>query len=358
MIKQSISAGLVWVVFLSSAVMADTYAIQIPSVETKLLAAKSQFATKTQTMARQTLLSPQSRLHVLAPFGGSKVTPILELNASSLTLLGWERPGTIEEILAAFRDHRTDLKAALQSAMEGGAMSTSTVLSVSVSAQILGRIYLEFGVKDVDISFYVERNNPGSDRDLLAKWSGSHVENSDEPLLTDFAFYWNGALRHLVFVSWRISGDNHIGRDPLPSSLLNSMMTKGYDWAYISADGLGFFSKAAASATKANRSLLSLLRPGGLVILDYPQHAAYNTPDGDAEFTWMAGRAPLEQWGLKQLWSIPLTEPVFGYSGLAQGDSVKVYQKQDCFIGSQDRDITLGNLRQIGLTHNFIMRAE
>jgi hypothetical protein len=254
-----------------------------------------------------------------------------ETDADELMILSWERPGTPANILDTFSRQAETLASVLQTAVNSGSMSTSEVQKVPIAAQILGLLRIELGVKEAAVDYYL----PGDAKvdfaqgeRLLSLWTGDPVAAMDVPLLTVFSFTWQGRPRTILFYSWRLTPDTHPRPDALPMADLGRLKPQGFDWGYLSADGLMFFSALPDNhGRKADRQLLDALTPGGLVVLDYPLGDWCHQPYAADGFWVMGGRAPLEDWGLQLVRNLPVTAPVFGYSGITPNDRVCVYRK-------------------------------
>lgn len=331
------------------------------AIDPGLQAAMARFREAIRLAARGAPASPDGSIRVLAPAGGSKLRPMLETHADDLFILSWERPGTPASIIRTFRQQAKPLAALLQSGVNSGSQSTEAVDQLPVAAQILGLIGIELGVREVAVAYYLPKGSPvdfSQGERLLALWDGPPVTETEVPLLTVFRFAWRGRPRRVLFYSWRLTPDTSPRREALPVADLHRLNPRGFDWGYLSADGLMFFSALADNqGLRADRQLLDALVPGGLVLLDYPLGAWCHQPYWAGGFRVMGGRAPLEDWGLRRLRAIPVTEPVFGYSGFTPNDTVCVYQKPPVPAGPVRAAPPDGaDFIAIGPAHRFALR--
>lgn len=299
-----------------------------PSVDAMKARARLKFAEELFKISKQTGgASERRRISVLAPFGGSKISPFSELDADLLVLLDWSRPGTQQAIAQAFGEGRRRLQETLRRALNDGAMSTDDVVSSPVGAQLLGRLYLELGVTQVELECYVPRSATGTDDKLLASFSGPVVTEQDMPLIQKYRFRLRDRTRELVFLSWRISSDRVPNRSPIARTVLGRLFPLPFDWTYISADGLGLFSQNNRNGLQSASNDVAQMSQS--IVLDYPLlpdfHKPIETPDG---IVFNQGRAPLEPWGFRQVAKISPSSNVFGYSGLHPGDEVRIYSRK------------------------------
>lgn len=339
------------------------------TLDQSYLAARRDFQNKIAGIVKPINLNDKQALTVFAPFGGTKVSPFAELNVDGLILMGWERPGSLASIEKAFGRDKKILAASLNASQRAGAMSSSDVVAVSVSAQILGRLYLELGVTSVVMTQFVTRKSTlaqGSEESILRAWDGDTVSEDDDLLFTQFTFQWRGKQRELLFITHKIATDKASAAKatgPIAADELVNLLggASGFKWAYVSADGMALFSGTQSNGfERASAAVLRLVRTGGGVILDYPMLPAYNTPQMDGDAIWMGGRAHLSKFGLSLAESIPLKTPLFGYSGHAAGDSVKVYRKMvkgpDADVEVMDAPIfSVAHLRKVGDATTFLI---
>lgn len=303
-------------------------------------------------------LQPEAlgRRVALAPFGGSKVRAFKELAASGLVLLGSDRPGSAKEILDAFRDPRSGLQGVLEAARWTGSLTTQQVRKVSLGAQILGLLHLEMGVEEVEARWLLPPG-AGADRGPDA-WAGPPLGDADPPLLLSLRFQWRGSERHLVYVAWKITSDLQRDRNPLPLEALGALRPRGFDAAYLSADGLVFFSAYPDNfGGKATAQLTQVLSGSGLVLLDDPQAEPYRTPffDRESGFWMLGGRALLVPWGFELARRFPVEQPVFGYCGMAAGDQVLLWRKPGRRPAEKSGAplLDLGRMTQVGPTYRI-----
>ncbi len=340
------------------------FELNVPRVvlEPGIQAAMGQFRDSILKAAQGVPSPPGSTTSVLAPAGGSKIRPMVETNADELMILSWERPGTPAAILHTFNHQADTLASVLQAAVNSGGMSTSEVDQVPVAAQILGLIGIELGVREVVVDYYLPEGAQvdfARGEQLLSLWTGAPVAETDVPLLTVFSFPWRGRQRRILFYSWRLTPDTQPRRDSLPMADLRRLKPQGFDWGYLSADGLMFFSALPDNqGRKANRQMLDALAPGGLMVLDYPLGDWCHQPYRAGGFWVMGGRAALEDWGLQLVRNIPVTEPVFGYSGTTNNDKVCVYQKPRAAAGPiRSAPFDFAHFIAMGATRHFALKG-
>lgn len=329
--------------------------------------AKSAFTQGLRKIAETVHAQVPGKHVALAPLGGTRISAFKELNVDGLVLLDWSRPGSPADVQKAFGVGSAALRKSVQAALDGGGMDTGDVLASPMAAQILARLRAELGVSEVTVSSYAL---PGS-RVGLAALSGEPLEASDPPLVTRFAFDWEGAPRELCLVSYRVSPDARAGRTPLPDAVLKGLVPGGFTWDYLSADGMAFFSGDEKNGLHgASVGLVEGLRPGGGVVLDYPRADYTKTGQQFDGITFMAGRAELESFGLQRLASLPAKSSVFGYTGHHPADEVRVYQKPLSVTGSvaqttvvestapADAPATfdLGALQPVGAPTRYVLR--
>jgi len=284
----------------------------------------------------------KSKITIIAPLGGSKVLGLSELRGDGLVILSMERPGSPIEVVRAFTDGRSDLSSSVQASLNLGSMSTNDVRNSSVTAQILCLLHLQFGIEDVEVSWLLPspRVPTVTSDQLLKMWDGDPVGVGDVPLVVRFRFRHDGRVKEIIYVAWMVSSDRVTNRSSLPVSMLWQLRPQGYEWGYLSADGMMFFSGDENNGSaNANQELVELIRPEGGMLLDYPRTPYYHTPQFWGEITFFAGRSNIESWGFGLSRALPLVKPVFGYSGIYEGDEVRVYQKnsQELNIDPNDR---------------------
>ncbi|MDR3669786.1 MAG: hypothetical protein P4L36_03025 [Holophaga sp.] len=337
--------------------------LNLPQValEPGIQAALAQFKDAIRWAAQGVHSAPDRTTSVLAPAGGSKIRPMVETDTDELVILSWERPGTPASILHTFQHQANILASVLQAAVNSGSMSTGEVDQVPVAAQILGLIGIELAVREVAVDYYLPQGAPvefSRGEGLLSLWDGPPVTETDVPLLTVFRFPWQGRPRRVLFYSWRLTPDTDARRDSLPVADLRRLKPRGFDWGYLSADGLMFFSALPDNqGLRADRQMLDALAPDGLVVLDYPLGDWCHQPYWAGGFRVMGGRAPLENWGLRLVRTIPVTEPVFGYSGITRNDKVCVYQKPPAASGpDHPAPLDGAGFIAIGPTRHFRLR--
>lgn len=336
-------------------------------IDQKVQVAKAEFARRLQEIARPMNRHFARPILGIAPMGGTKLTAFKELGLDGLVIIDWDRPGTPDMIRKTFEDPdlRAKLIYSLQEGLNFGGMSTSTIMQTPISAQLLARLWYELDVSSVRVQFYLQKNvaHPAQNIQL---WDGSPVGDGDIALVTRFLFNYHNQPKELVYISSKVTADSVTWRDALPMEILQSLAPEGYLWGYLSADGLIFFSKKSDNGlSKGNHEFLDLLSVGGAVVLDYPQLPAYtkcfptNVYDG---ITSMCGRADLENWGLKVIERLQLSQHVFGYVGFTPKDEVRIYLKsyntvKNTFISS-GTIFSMSNLTQMGDDYNFELTGE
>jgi len=301
------------------------------------------------------------RRAVLAPFGGSKVRAFKEMDATALVVLGSDRPGSPEDVRAAFHERREDLRALLETARWSGSLTTIQVRRVELAAQILGLLHLELGVEEVEARWMLPRG-AGEDRDP-GVFSGPPLGEADPPILLSLRFTWRGVERHLLHVGWKITSDLKEDRHPLPLEVLRALRPGGFDAAYLSADGLVFFSAYPDNfGGKATAQLTEVLSGSGLVLLDDPQAEPYRTPffDRESGFWMLGGRALLVPWGFELVRRFPVEQPVFGYCGMAAGDQVLLWRKPGRRPAEKEGApvLDLSLMAQVGPTRRFRLQTQ
>lgn len=314
---------LLFALFIASSAFAEEriHVVTVPKV-TAVNASKQDFIRTISDLSGQ--LFPSSNRSAVAPFGGVKLTPFLELDLTELVIVTNSYSGTAADIEAVF-SKPADLKRVLEISLRNGSMSTSDVLAVTEGAQILARLKLELGVTEVTMSHWAQEKSVLTEKDFADRT----LQGDDEPVATVFEFSFKGKPSRLVFVSSYIHSDSD-PRPGFPELLTAFTPAHGFNWAYLSADGLGHFSANTDNGlNQANEQLLSLLQAQGAVLLDYPTDKAYHTTQDYCGISFMNGRRNLEELGLKKILSVPLDHGgVFGYC-LHPGDEVRVYQKTE-----------------------------
>lgn len=301
----------------------------------------------------------------IAPLGGSKVTAFKELGLDGLLIVDWDRPGTPATIQRTFMDPNLQkkLREALTLAFNSGAMSSDVVMQVSVSAQLLARLWYELDVKSVRVQFYVPKA-VAAQASGIQLWDGPPMGDTDFPLVTRFIFNYRNQPKELVYVSSKITADGVNWRNALPMEILKNLAPGKFHWGYLSADGLIFFSKKYDNGMiKGNQELLDLLAENAGIVLDYPYASYYtnclpkNMFEGIAS---MCGRADLENWGLHMVKRLTNNKRVFGYIGLTPMDEVRVYVKSDKTIThrkEQKAIFSFTGLSQVGSAYEFKLIA-
>jgi len=331
MLKKVFAAGAAAVLLLNAPVAQAARTLTLPEIRVNgaFQAMKADFEQRlsgSRVVIQQSVGAP---LIGLAPMGASKLRPFKELDLDALVILDWNRPGSPETILADFTapERKQALKRTMEELLNSGSLSSSTVAASSVAAQILAGIRLELGASEVAVSYY----RPFGSSIDLSSWDGPNVGESDPALVTRFRFKSFGRAREIVYVAHKLTSDQLTSRSPMNAGLLKSLAPRGYAWAYLSADGVGLFSgKRENGLKRGSQELLEVLAPGGGVILDYPTDSVYTKCDQIFDgITFMCSRSPLETWGLNRVSSFAISggRVLFGYSGLAAGDEVRVYQK-------------------------------
>ncbi|MGE0172498.1 MAG: hypothetical protein AB7T49_06935 [Oligoflexales bacterium] len=277
--------------------------------------------------------SSGSKKIAIAPMGGSKVTPFKELDLDGLVIIDWLKPGTNSQIEKSFSADRETLTKVVREGLSGGSMSSTSTADTSLSAQILARLKLELGANNIRVSYWLLQEDVLKlteagiqvDQNL---WSEGVVGKEDAIVATFFSFQVDGKNKELVMLSHIFTADEDLTRNPVPLKHLQDLAEGQYNWLYLSADGVAFFSKKLDNGLQgASKTFLGLLSPGSGVILDYPRLGAYNACDQVYDgISFMCGRSGLEGYGLDEIANIEISRNVFGYSGLAPGDVVKVYK--------------------------------
>lgn len=315
---------------------AQTIMLRIPevSINPDFQSASDTFTQQLQDTAASVNQQSGHPVIGLAPLGGSRINAFKELDLDGLLILDWDRTGSPAAIQKNFTNHaqREKLTEVLTAALNQGAMSTSTVMDSTLSAQILGRLWYELGVSSVRVQFYLPGNSglPVKDKNIQL-WDGQPVGDDDVPLITRFLFDYQGQPKELVYISVKITSDTAARKHALPVDLLRQLAPGKFNWGYFSADGLIFFSKKTDNGlNNGNREFLDALADKAAIVLDYPQGPDYtNCAEPFDGITPMCGRADLETWGLRLVKTLPVSATVFGYSGLTDKDEVRVYAKPE-----------------------------
>lgn len=283
----------------------------------------------------------------IAPFGGTKITPLMELDLDQLVIVTDSYPGTPLEIKDQFGIGNYNLKRVLEGALRNGSMSTVDVQDVNVTAQILARLKLEMGVTRVTMKYWTD------DPLLFSRGEYSFRDRKfspkDHPLATTFEFKYKGRNTKVVLISSYIHGDAMGEKAGIPKFVRHFSPEEGFDWAYLSADGLGFFSANTKNGfSRANQDLLSLVRTRGAILLDYPTDNEYHTPQIWGNVRFMEGRRDLSEIpDMKWIKSLRVERPgIFGYC-YKVGDEVRIYQKT--FSNNKiNMNVRLDPLKQVG----------
>lgn len=345
--------------------------LPIPSVLIQDPAFQMQRKIFTQNLQNTVQIINQQFSHPIlgfAPMGGSKVTPFKEIGIDGLIIIDFNKPGSPSTIEKTFRDQtlKSDLKLALCEAMNGGSMNTYVVMQTPVAAQILARLFYELEVTQVRVQFYLPKN----DSDLypnLSRWDGDEARDEDSPIITRFLFRYRNAPKEIIFITTNISSDTITWRSALPLDTIKKLAPYKFNWGYLSADGLGFFSKKNDNRLqRGNQEFLDLLKDKGGIILDYPLLDSYNecTEFPVKYIQFMCGRADLEKWGLQRLQSFLITQKigkVYGYSGSTDHDEVRIYRKSGTaknFAGQETQIFSLQDFFQVGEDYEYELVAE
>lgn len=262
----------------------------------------------------------------IAPMGGAKITPFLELDLNELVIVTDSYPGTPLEIRTQFENGSLKLQKALEQAFSKGSMSTEEVLEVNIASQIIARLKLELDVKEVKVSYWSE--NPKMWNLGVKAWADRKMKPKDTPIATFFEFKHKNEDKRIVLISAYIQPDSAGNLAGFPELLKDFIPREGFHWAYLSADGLGFFSQNPKNGLQtANDQLIDSLKSNGAILLDYPTDNLYHTPQIEGDMRFMEGRRNLESPFIKLVKTIRVEKPgVFGYC-LQKGDEVRVYQK-------------------------------
>lgn len=325
--------------------------VSVPSVQ-DVNSAKRGFIQEVSQVSKK--LYGSKAKNAIAPFGGTKITPILELDLEQLVIVTDSYPGTPAEIKNQFGIGAYNLKRVLEGALRNGSMSTVDVQDVNVGAQILARLNLELGVKKVTMKYWSD------DSILFSQGFNSFRERkfspNDKSVATTFDFEYKGRKTQVVLVSSYIHGDSKGDSAGIPDFVRHFSPRDGFDWAYLSADGLGLFSANPKNGfSQANLDLLNLVRTRGSILLDYPTDNAYHTPQIFGNVRFMEGRRDLSEIpDLKWIKSIRVERPgIFGYC-LKVGDEVRVYQK--IFSNKALTNVRLDPLKQVGTEVTWTLR--
>ncbi len=315
------------------------------------------FVGTLRSEARKVQDNQQGPITVIAPFGGSRIAPFDELGAAGVVILDWDRPGSPEKVEAVFRDPKSVLCASVKAGLEGGGMDTRDVMASPVVAQLMAKLEIELGVKEVNVSWHV----PQESQEKSVALDGEPVSAAEGPIVTRLQFTWKGTPRELLLVSHRVTSDSTSGRSALPEALLKQIHPQGFSWGYFSADGLAFFSDDKHNGLHdASQKLADGLRDGGAIVLDYPKADFRHSGSKADGINFMAGRADLKEFGLKLTSKIDADGPVFGYAGGHSDDEVRIYQKpvsapkQHSELPQQESQLfNLSGLKQLGPSRHY-----
>ncbi len=318
--------------------------VSVPGVS-DVNSAKRSFIQEVSQISRR--LFGSGAKNAIAPFGGTKITPLIELDLDQLVIVTDSYPGTPDEIKDQFGIGNYNLKRVLEGALRKGSMSTIDVQGVNVAAQILARLKLELGVNTVTMKYWTDHPL------LFSRGEHSFREHKfspkDHPVATTFEFNYKGRLTKVVLISSYVHGDSMGEKSGIPKFVRHFTPHNGFDWAYLSADGLGFFSANPKNGfSHANQDLMSLVRTKGAILLDYPTDNEYHTPQVWGNVRFMEGRRDLgEIPDMKWIKSIRVERPgIFGYC-FKVGDEVRIYQKT--FSNNKmNMNVRLDPLKQVG----------
>ena len=152
-----------------------------------------------------------------------------------------------------------------------------------------------------------------------------NLTNNDDVIVTRIHFNYKNKPREIKLLSYKIGSDLY-ERESLPWSEIGA-----YHWLYLSAEGVGLFSKVENGLNKTTKQLVELLYSKGAVILDYPGHKMYNNCSSGQEIDgikFMCGRENLSDNTFKLLLSFSATKRYFGYVGIDPKDQIRIYQKR------------------------------
>jgi hypothetical protein len=313
--------------------------------------AKKDFIREMSYLSRQFFhLNPRS---ALAPMGGSKITPLLELDLDQLVIVTDSYPGTPREIKRQFESGSYDLKRVMENALRSGSMNTKDVLEVNIGAQILSRLKLEMGVQEVTMKYWTDKSafEVRGHRVMRER----KLSPQDTPVATTFDFKVGNRNLQIVLISASILPDKFGERSGIPDFVRYFMPVDGFHWVYLSADDLGFFSAHPQNGlTNASEDLIRLLRTKGNILLDYPTDNAFHTPEVYGDIRFKNGRKDLSEIQDMRLMKIIRVERpgVFGHCSKT-GDEVRIYQKTYSpkhFIPGR------GPLRPIGASINWTLK--
>ena len=318
--------------------------VSVPQVQ-DVNSAKRSFIQEVSQVSR-TLFGGGAK-NAIAPFGGTKITPLLELDLDQLVILTDSYPGTPLEIKNQFGIGNYNLKRVMEGALRNGSMSTVDVQEVNVGAQILSRIKLELGVTKVTMKYWTD--NPLLHSRGVLSFRDKRYSPTDLPVATTFEFDFKGRKTQIVLVSSYVHGDMKGDEAGIPDFVRHFTPRDGFDWAYLSADGLGFFSANLKNGfSTANQDLMNLVKARGAILLDYPTDNQYHTPQIAGNVRFMEGRRDLSEIpDMKWIKSVRVERPgIFGYC-YKVGDEVRVYQKM--FSNNKSNfSVRLKELKQVG----------
>ena len=309
--------------FLSFSISA-TEVVTVPVVY-DVNSAKKDFIREVSYLSRQFFqTSPRS---ALAPMGGSKITPLLELDLDQLVIVTDSYPGTPQEIKRQFENGSYDLKRVMENALRSGSMNTQDVLDVNMGAQILARLKLEMGVQEVTMKYWTDKRTFELRGQYVMR--DRKLSPQDAPVATTFEFMVGNRKQEIVLISASILPDKFGDRSGIPDFVRYFMPFDGFQWVYLAADDLGFFSAHPQNGlTKASDDLIRLLKTKGNILLDYPTDNAFHTPEESGGIRFKNGRKDLaEIQDIRLMKIIRVEKPgVFGHC-LKTGDEVRIYQK-------------------------------
>ena len=318
--------------------------VSVPQVS-DVNSAKRSFIQETSQISKR--LFGSGAKNAIAPFGGTKITPIMELDLDKLVIVTDSYPGTPAEIKNQFGIGNYNLKRVLEGALRNGSMSTIDVQDVNVAAQILSRLKLEMGVTSVTMKYWTDHSV------LFSRGEHSFRDRKfspkDHPVATTFDFTYKGRKTQIVLISSYVHGDSMGEKAGIPKLAHHFAPNGGFDWAYLSADGLGFYSANPKNGfSRANQDLMNLVRTKGAILLDYPTDNEYHTPQIWGNVRFMEGRRDLDEIpDMKWIKSIRVERPgIFGYC-FKVGDEVRIYQKT--FSNNKmNMNLRLDPLKQVG----------
>lgn len=324
--------------------------VSVPAVY-DVNSAKKDFIRELSFLSRQ--LFHMGTRTALAPMGGSKITPLLELDLDQLVIVTDSFPGTPQEIKRQFDSGSYNLKRVLENALRSGSMNTQDVQEVNIGAQILSRLKLEMGVQEVTMKYWTDKR--------AFELRGHHVMRErklspqDTPVATTFDFKAGNRNLQIVLISASIVPDSFGDKSGVPDFVRYFMPGDGFHWIYLSADDLGFFSAHPDNGlNKASEDLIQLLKTKGNILLDYPTDNAFHTPEVSGGIRFKNGRKDLSEiQDVRLIRTIRVEKPgVFGHC-LKTGDEVRIYQKT---YSPKHLIPSRGLLRTIGTSINWTLR--